>query len=344
MPRPALTVDTIVASFARPDSAKAAVADLERAGIGPTDVTLLGDGSGTAAQGVVSDADDRKVRWIARRWARGAALGAAIGAVALVGALAVVREGALYPAWIPTAAGGAVAGAFVGGLLWLGATMPRNPQAWDTHLAGDGDRDGVRIAVRLRHPDDAPAVTEILRRRGATTIDGPPPDGGHEPPRHARTSPQEGEARAARGVHGGGVSLGPVEYVIIGFPGDRVSDEIAPALSALVASDTVRILDLLFVFKDERGQVVVREFDELDPSSGFADVDGAADGVLNEEDALIAADALEPGTSGILLVWEDRWAGPFADSVRAAGGVVLGGQRLSPEIVESALAGLPNEH
>lgn len=134
-----------------------------------------------------------------------------------------------------------------------------------------------------------------------------------------------------------------MEYVIIGFPGDRISDEIAPALTALVASDTVRILDLLFLFKDARGRVVVREFDELDPPSGFTDVDGAADGVLNDEDALIAADALEPGTSGVVLVWEDRWARPFADSVRAAGGVVLGGQRIPAEIVESAFVDLPDE-
>jgi hypothetical protein len=145
------------------------------------------------------------------------------------------------------------------------------------------------------------------------------------------------------GLYGGGVSMGPVEYVIIGFPGDRVSDEIAPALTALVASDTIRILDLLFLFKDASGRVVVREFDELDPPSGFADVDGAVDGVLNDDDALIAADALEPGTSGVLLVWEDRWARSFADSVRAAGGVLVGGQRIPAEIVESAFVDLPDE-
>jgi hypothetical protein len=148
-------------------------------------------------------------------------------------------------------------------------------------------------------------------------------------------------------MHSGGVRLGPVEYVIIGFPGDRVSDEIAPALSALVASGTVRILDLLFLFKDARGQVVFREFDELDElgaSSAFAEVEGAADGVLNEDDALLAADALEPETSAVLLVWEDRWAAPFAESVRAAGGVLLGGQRIPPEIVESTLAGVPDEY
>jgi Family of unknown function (DUF6325) len=150
--------------------------------------------------------------------------------------------------------------------------------------------------------------------------------------------------RVRRAVHGGGVSLGPVEYVIIGFPGDRISDDIAPALTALVASDTVRILDLLFLFKDARGQVVIREFDELDASSAFAEVEGAADGVLNEDDALLAADALEPETSAVLLVWEDRWAAPFAESVRAAGGVLLGGQRIPPEIVESTLAGVPDEY
>jgi Family of unknown function (DUF6325) len=156
-------------------------------------------------------------------------------------------------------------------------------------------------------------------------------------------SPRTGEARTGCAVHRGGVSLGPVEYVIIGFPGDTVSDDLAPALAALVASDTVRILDLLFLYKDAKGRVAVREFDELDPSSGFADVDGAADGVLNDDDALIAADALEPETSAVLLVWEDRWARPFADAVRAAGGALIGGQRIPPEILESALAGVADE-
>ena len=139
------------------------------------------------------------------------------------------------------------------------------------------------------------------------------------------------------------MSIGPVEYLILGFPGDRYDEGIAPALGELVESGAVRILDILFVSKNGRGHVSVREFDELDPSLGFAALEGRADGVLNENDADLAGQALEPNTSAILVLWEDRWARPLADVVRAAGGMIVGGQRVPPEVVELAFAGLPGE-
>jgi hypothetical protein len=138
------------------------------------------------------------------------------------------------------------------------------------------------------------------------------------------------------------VPLGPVEYLILGFPGDRF-DGVAPALADLVDAGTVRILDLLFITKDLKGHVAVREFDELDPSLGFAAVDGRADGVLSDNDALLAAQALDAGHSAILVLWEDCWARPLADVVRAAGGVVLGGQRIPPEVIEATMSDLPDE-
>ena len=139
------------------------------------------------------------------------------------------------------------------------------------------------------------------------------------------------------------MSIGPVEYVILGFPGDRFDEGIAPALADLVEAGTVRILDILFVSKDGRGRVVVREFDELDHSLGFASVEGRADGVLSENDAALAAQALEPNSSAILVLWEDCWARPLADVVRAAGGVIVGGQRVPPDVVDKAFAGLAGE-
>jgi hypothetical protein len=139
------------------------------------------------------------------------------------------------------------------------------------------------------------------------------------------------------------VSLGPVEYVILGFPGDRFGGGVAPALAELVDAGTVRILDLLFLTKDLKGQVAVREFDELDPTLGFAAVDGRADGVLSDGDALLAAQGLDPGHSAILILWEDRWARPLAEVVRAAGGVIIGGQRIPPEVIDATLAQLSAE-
>jgi hypothetical protein len=141
----------------------------------------------------------------------------------------------------------------------------------------------------------------------------------------------------------GGVTVGPVEYVIISFPGDQFSAGIAPALADLVESGTVRILDLVFIAKDANGEVSLHEFDELDASLGFAEIDGEADGVMNEEDALLAAEVLDPETSALLVLWEDLWARPLAEVVRGAGGVITGGERVPQEIVEAALVGPTGE-
>lgn len=139
------------------------------------------------------------------------------------------------------------------------------------------------------------------------------------------------------------MTVGPVEYVILGFPGDRFDGAVATALADLAASGTVEVLDMLFLSKDTRGQVLVQEFDELDESLGFTAIEGLADGLLSDQDALLAAQALDPGHVAILVLWEDRWARKLAEAVRSAGGGVLGGQRIPPEVVEEAFAALPGD-
>ena len=133
------------------------------------------------------------------------------------------------------------------------------------------------------------------------------------------------------------MTLAPVEYVIISFPGDGFAAGISPALADLVRSGTVRILDLVFIAKDADGGVHLLEFDEMDPSLGFAEIDGEADGVMSEEDARAAAEVLDPGTSALLVLWEDLWARPLADVVRDAGGVLVGGARIPHDVVEATL-------
>ena len=127
--------------------------------------------------------------------------------------------------------------------------------------------------------------------------------------------------------------LGPVEYVLIGFPEHRFTGEIAAALADLVDNGTVRILDLVFVTKDADGDVLVLEFDQLDEALGFDAVEGDADGVMSDEDVALAAAALEPGASALMIIWEDRWAAPFADAVRRAGGEIVDGARIPHELV-----------
>jgi hypothetical protein len=137
-------------------------------------------------------------------------------------------------------------------------------------------------------------------------------------------------------------SRDPVEYVVIAFPGNRFRGEIVPAVAELVDNDVIRILDVAFIKKGADGNVTMFEYDMLDDvlAFGFADVDGEAGGVLNDEDLELAAEALEPDSSAALIVWEHRWAARVAQAVRDAGGRIIASERVPDEIVDQAMADL----
>lgn len=136
------------------------------------------------------------------------------------------------------------------------------------------------------------------------------------------------------------MGVGPVEYIVVGFPGNRFNGDIAPELAKLIDNETIRVLDLLFIGKDSSGEVTYFEFDQLDELAPFADLEGEVGGVLGQEDIDYVAASLEPGTSAALLVWEDRWAAPFADALRESGGVLLEGGRVPYELVQEALTSI----
>lgn len=138
------------------------------------------------------------------------------------------------------------------------------------------------------------------------------------------------------------MAIGPVEYLVVGFPGNKLSGEIAPELAKLVESGTIRILDLLFVAKDADGSVVAFEFDQLEELAPFADIDAEVGGLATPEDIEHAAALLEPNSSAAVLIWEDRWAAPFAEALRNAGGVLIESARVPYELVEAAFDGLPS--
>ena len=112
------------------------------------------------------------------------------------------------------------------------------------------------------------------------------------------------------------MATGPVEYIIVGFPGNAFNGDVAPELGRLVASGTIRILDLVFVIKDADGNVESMEFEDHDDVALFAAVDGEVGGMINQEDIDYAGEALEPGSSAALLIWEDVWAKPFVEALR----------------------------
>jgi hypothetical protein len=137
------------------------------------------------------------------------------------------------------------------------------------------------------------------------------------------------------------MAIGPIEYIIVGFPGNEFTGEIAPELVALVESGTIRILDLIFIGKDADGSVVAFEIDELDEATGFDRLDGDVGGLIGPADIEYVAAALEPNSSAALLIWEDVWAARFAEAVRNSKGILLEGARIPHELIAPALADLP---
>ena len=136
------------------------------------------------------------------------------------------------------------------------------------------------------------------------------------------------------------MDIGPVEYLILGFPGNMFTGQIVPELAKLIDSGLVRIIDLTFITKDADGQVEVVEYDAVEELAAFAGLDAEVGGILTDEDVAYAAQSLEPNTSAALLVWEDTWATPFAVAVRNANGVILEGARIPREFIEQAISAL----
>jgi hypothetical protein len=132
-------------------------------------------------------------------------------------------------------------------------------------------------------------------------------------------------------------TIGPVEYMLLGFPGNQFKGDIAPELAKLIESATIRIIDLVFIAKDKDGTVVSFEIDEHEELKVFAGLDGEVGGVIGEEDIAFAADALEPNSSAALLIWEDTWAVPLVEALRGAGGVLIEGSRIPHDLMETAL-------
>jgi uncharacterized protein YuzE len=132
--------------------------------------------------------------------------------------------------------------------------------------------------------------------------------------------------------------MGPIDYIVIEWPGRQPNGEAAPLLVDLVESGIIRVLDLAFITKDEDGSVAGIEIAEVAEQVAEMKVfEGASSGVLTDEDTAAAAEALEPGTSAALLVYENTWAGPFAAAVRRSGGQLVASGRIPVQAFLAAL-------
>ncbi len=136
------------------------------------------------------------------------------------------------------------------------------------------------------------------------------------------------------------MAIGPVEYIILGFPGNHFNGEIAPELAKLVDNGTIRILDLVFISKDADGNVAAIDFEDHHDVALFAALDGEVGGFISDDDVDYAAADLEPNSSAALLIWEDVWAAPFVEALRDSGAVVIEGSRIPHDLIEAAEAAL----
>jgi uncharacterized membrane protein len=135
------------------------------------------------------------------------------------------------------------------------------------------------------------------------------------------------------------MEVGPVDVYIIGFPGNKFTGRIAPAIKELVDNGTIRILDLLFVMKDEDGVVTTLAIEDLDEDgAAFAELSVTEPGSLNEEDAEEVSDDLPANSSAMLVAFENVWARKVVSALEAADAVLIDSLRIPAEVVQAALS------
>jgi hypothetical protein len=133
--------------------------------------------------------------------------------------------------------------------------------------------------------------------------------------------------------------LGPVDYIVVEFPGSKFNGEIAPALVDLVDRGVIRVLDLLIIKKEADGSFEGFEVSDLDEgeAGGLRGFESELAMLLSEDDVTAVAAALEPGSSAAVLVWENSWAAPFASAVRHSGGQLVASGRIPIQALLAAV-------
>jgi uncharacterized protein DUF6325 len=162
---------------------------------------------------------------------------------------------------------------------------------------------------------------------------------------HERLRSRPASASLISGCYGGrrmthGVDLlGPVDWIAVEFPGSRFNGEIAPAVADLVERGIVRVLDLVMIRKDDEGSFEAHEIAELnDREIGqLRSYETQLAMLLSENDVAAIAEAIDPGSSAAVLVWENCWAAPFGAAVRHSGGQVVASGQIPTQALLAAL-------
>jgi hypothetical protein len=137
------------------------------------------------------------------------------------------------------------------------------------------------------------------------------------------------------------MALGPIELLVIGFPGNQFTGGILPEFERLVDNGVITLVDALLIFKDDDGGVEIVELDQVDAGQDVAALSRFLDesnGLLSEEDMEGFAAALEPGSSAAALAFEHTWFKPLRDELVDSGGILLANTRIPGLVVEEVLA------
>jgi hypothetical protein len=135
------------------------------------------------------------------------------------------------------------------------------------------------------------------------------------------------------------MSIGPVEYIAIAFPGNKFSGEIIPAIKALQDSGTIKVLDLVIISKDGEGNVAAVELADssAETQATFAVLGVEHKNLLGEEDFEDIGSALDPNSTAALMIWENVWAAEFAKTLRNADGILIANGRIPAVLVEELM-------
>jgi len=156
----------------------------------------------------------------------------------------------------------------------------------------------------------------------------------HQPVHPAHFDRDEGSGLSVEEFN----EMGPIDYILVEWPGRQPNGEVAPHLVDLVDRGLIRILDLAFIAKAEDGSIAGIEIADVGGEvTELAIFEGASSGLLSDEDLAEAGGALEPGTSAALLVFENTWAAPFASAMRRSGGQLVASGRIPVQAVLAAL-------
>jgi len=136
------------------------------------------------------------------------------------------------------------------------------------------------------------------------------------------------------------MAIGPIELLVVKFPGNQFKGEIAPALQELVESGTIRIIDLIFALKDEEGTLAVLELNALGDErlAVFEPEPSELSGTLTEDDARSLTGGLENNSSAAILLFENTWATKFADALRNANGELILNERVPRAVIDELIA------